>query len=253
MSAYSLQNILSGLRKAVTDYKMISDGDHVVVGLSGGKDSIVLVTALKAYQRFSPEKFSLTAVNINIGFKDTKEEEVERLKAYLAELNVPFIREDTQIAQIVFDERKESNPCSLCAKMRRGALNDVINRIGANKLALGHNADDVAETFLMSLLFEGRISTFQPVSYMDRSGVTLIRPLIYIDECDVKSITNKMDMPIVHNPCPSNFNSRRQWAKDKISELGKEIPFAKDRIKSAIFHPERNNLWVKPTDENGKD
>lgn len=249
MGTFSLQNILSALRRAINDYKMISDGDHIVVGLSGGKDSIALITALKAYQRFSPEKFDLTAVNIDIGFKDTDQKEVENLKEYLKSLDVPFIREQTQIAQIVFDERKESNPCSLCAKMRRGALNDVINRIGANKLALGHNADDVAETFFMSLLFEGRMSTFQPVSYMDRSGVTLIRPLIYVDEYDVKTIVKKLNMPIVHNPCPSNFNSRRQWTKNLIADLNREIPFAKDRIKGAIFNPERNNLWQKPNDD----
>lgn len=241
-----MQKILSALRRAVNDFNMIEDGDKIVVGLSGGKDSILLVSALKAFQRFSPARFELEAVTIDIGFSDVDQAEVERTVEYLKKIDVPYHREKTQIAEIVFDVRKESNPCSLCAKMRRGALNNYINSVGANVLALGHNSDDVAETLLMSMCFEGRLSTFQPVSFMDRSKVRLIRPLIYIDEKDIKGVVKRYDMPIIHNPCPSNFNSKRQWAKETIAALNKQIPFAEDRIKSAIFHPERNNLWEKP-------
>lgn len=241
-----MQKILSALRRAVNDFNMIEDGDKIVVGLSGGKDSIVLVSALKEFQRFSPARFELEAVTIDIGFSDVDQTEVERTVDYLKKIDVPYHREKTQIAEIVFDVRGESNPCSLCAKMRRGALNNYINSVGANVLALGHSADDVAETLLMSMCFEGRLSTFQPVSFMDRSKVRLIRPLIYIDEKYIKGVVKRYDMPIIHNPCPSNFNSKRQWAKETIAALNKQIPFAEDRIKSAIFHPERNNLWEKP-------
>ena len=241
-----MQKILSALRRAVNDFNMIEDGDKIVVGLSGGKDSIVLVSALKEFQRFSPARFELEAVTIDIGFSGVDQTEVERTVDYLKKIDVPYHREKTQIAEIVFDVRGESNPCSLCAKMRRGALNNYINSVGANVLALGHNADDVAETLLMSMCFEGRLSTFRPVSFMDRSKVRLIRPLIYIDEKYIKGVVKRYDMPIIHNPCPSNFNSKRQWAKETIAALNKQIPFAEDRIKSAIFHPERNNLWEKP-------
>ena len=241
-----MQKILSALRRAVNDFNMIEEGDKIVVGLSGGKDSIVLVSALKEFQRFSPARFELEAVTIDIGFSGVDQTEVERTVDYLKKIDVPYHREKTQIAEIVFDVRGESNPCSLCAKMRRGALNNYINSVGAHDLALGHNADDVAETLLMSMCFEGRLSTFQPVSFMDRSKVRLIRPLIYIDEKYIKGVARRYEMPIIHNPCPSNFNSKRQWAKETIETLNKQIPFAEDRIKSAIFHPERNNLWEKP-------
>ena len=244
-----MQKILSAMRRAVQDYDMIHDGDKIFVGLSGGKDSTLLLSALAAYRRFSPEHYDLEAITVDMGLKDTKQEEMDALIAYCDSLGVKHHLIKTDIGEIIFDARKEQNPCSLCAKMRRGALNNEIIRLGGGKLALGHNADDVAETFFMSLLFEGRMSTFQPVSYMDRSGVTLIRPLVYVDEYDVKTIVKKLNMPIVHNPCPSNFNSRRQWTKNLIADLNREIPFAKDRIKGAIFNPERNNLWQKPNDD----
>jgi len=180
-----MQKILSSLRKAIIDYKMIKDGDHIVVGLSGGKDSILLLTALANYQIFSPEKFKLSAVTIDLGFQGVVSAEVQAVKDHCTNIGVDYKIIKTDIAQIVFDERKESNPCSLCAKMRRGALNSTINEMGANKLALGHNADDALETMIMSMVFEGRFSTFAPTAFMDRTKVTLIRPLIYIEEYEV--------------------------------------------------------------------
>ena len=241
-----MQKILGFLRKAVTDYEMIKDGDKIVVGLSGGKDSILLVSALKAYQRFSPEKFELFAVTVDMGFNDVNTDEVEAMRKYLDGIGVPWTTVKTDIGQIVFEERKETNPCSLCSKMRRGALNSAVKELGANKLALAHNADDVVETMLMSLIFEGRFSTFSPTAYMDKSGVSLIRPMIYIQECEIKSAVSRLNLPIVHNPCPPNRHTRREWAKDTIKNLCKEVPFAKERMLGAIFHPERNNLWEKP-------
>lgn len=177
-----MQKLLSLARKAISDYKMIEDGDKIAVGLSGGKDSITLLAVLAAYKKFAPEKFDLIAINIDMGFEDIDKNQVQATKDFCESVGVPLIIEKTDIAAIIFDERKEKSPCSLCSKMRRGALNNVAIDHGCNKLALGHHADDVIETMMLSLLYEGRFSTFMPVSYMDKSKITLIRPLVYIDE-----------------------------------------------------------------------
>lgn len=241
-----MQKILSALRRAVADYKMINDGDHIVVGLSGGKDSILLLSALRQYQLFSPEKFKLSAVTVDMGFRDTSQSEVQNTIEFCANLGVDYKIVKTDIAQIVFDVRKEKSPCSLCAKMRRGALNSAVNELGANKLALGHNADDTIETMLMSLVFEGRFSTFAPTAYMDRSKLTLIRPLVYIEENDIKAMVKRLDLPIIHNPCTVNHTTRREWAKNLITSICRDVPTAKTQLMNAIFYPERNNLWKKP-------
>jgi len=236
------QEMLAPFRKAITDYKMINDGDKIAVGVSGGKDSMTLLALMKAYQRFSPEKFELLAVTIDMGFTENAFTEVEEY-CRLHEIN--YIVEKTDIAQIIFEERKEKNPCSLCSKMRRGALNTKIREIGFNKLALGHHKDDVLETFLLSFIFEGRLSTFAPVSYMDRSGVSLIRPMIYIDEKNVTAYARNQAFPVVHNPCPSDKHTNREYMKDLVKSLQKDFPFAKERMADAVMHPERYNLWDK--------
>ena len=239
-----MQKILSAMRRAVQDYDMIHDGDKIFVGLSGGKDSTLLLSALAAYRRFSPEHFDLEAITVDMGLKDTKQEEMDALIAYCDSLGVKHHLIKTDIGEIIFDARKEQNPCSLCAKMRRGALNNEIIRLGGGKLALGHNADDVAETMLLSLLYEGRFSCFAPTAYMDKSGITLIRPLIYIEEYDIKSTVARLGLPIVNNPCPMNHASQREYLKNLLKDICKDIPFAKQRILGAIYHPERNNLWT---------
>jgi len=244
----NMQKTLSAMRRAIQDYKMINDGDRIFVGLSGGKDSTLLLTALSMYRRFSPQKFTLEAITIDMGLKDNDPNELDALIKYCESLNVPHHLVKTDIAEVVFDVREEDNPCSLCAKMRRGALNNEINRLGGGKLALGHNADDVAETMLLSLLYEGRISCFAPTAFMDKSQVTLIRPFIYIEEYDIKSTVERLNLPLVHNTCPQNHFSKREYAKDLIKTICKDIPFAKERILGAIYHPERANLWEKPKD-----
>ncbi len=243
-----MQKTLSDLRRAIQDYKMISDGDIIFVGLSGGKDSVLMLAALHEYQRFSPEKFTLQAITIDMGLKDTSKEEMKALSDWCASIGVPHHIVKTDIAEIIFEAREEQNPCSLCAKMRRGALNNELNRLGGGKLALAHNADDVAETMLLSLLYEGRFSCFAPTAYMDKSKVTLIRPMIYLQEYDIKSTVERLCLPIVHNPCPKNHFSQREYAKNLIKHICMDIPFAKERILGAIYHPERNNLWQKPLD-----
>lgn len=230
---------------------MIEDGDNIFVGLSGGKDSVLLLSALAAYRRFSPESFSLAAITVDMGFKNTPIGETDALARYCDSIGVVRHIVKTDIAEIVFDARQESNPCSLCAKFRRGALNSEINRLGGGKLALGHNADDVAETVLLSLLYEGRFSCFTPTAYMDKSGVTLIRPFIYLEEYDIASTVKRLGLPVVKNPCPQNHFSKREYAKDLIKHICKEIPFAKERILGAVYHPERANLWHKPDPTDG--
>jgi len=234
----NLQTLLGCVRKALDDRKMIQDGDKVAVGLSGGKDSLALLTLLKAFQGFSPNKFELAAVTVDLGFEGG---DFTPLVNYCKELEVDFHLIPTKIAPIVFDIRKEKNPCSLCSKMRRGALNAYIKERGFNKLALGHHADDLVETLFLSLFYEGRLSTFQPVSYMSQSEITLIRPLIYIYEKDLALFSK--DLPVMHNPCTVNGGTEREHMKNIIKDLCVKIPIAKDQMLTAITHPERNNLW----------
>lgn len=229
---------MSDVRRAITDWNMICDGDRIAVGLSGGKDSLALLTALAAYRRFSPQSFTLRAVTVDLGMGA----DYSPLADYCRQLNVDFTLEKTDIGAVIFDERKEKSPCSLCSKMRRGALNSTLTKLGCNVLALGHHADDLAETMLLSLFYEGRISTFAPVSFMDRSGVTMIRPLIYSYEKDIAAFAKQL--PVVHNPCPANHVTKREYMKELLRAVQKDIPIAKDRMVSAIIHPERNNLWT---------
>ncbi|MEG2540856.1 MAG: tRNA 2-thiocytidine biosynthesis TtcA family protein [Clostridia bacterium] len=245
-----MQKILGAMRRAIQDYQMINDGDKIFVGLSGGKDSVLMLAALAQYQVFSPEKFTLEAITIDMGLKDTSATEMEALSAYCQQLGVPHHIVKTEIADVIFNIREEQNPCSLCAKMRRGSLNTEVNRLGGGKLALAHNADDVAETMLLSLLYEGRFSCFTPTAYMSKTSITLIRPMVYLGEDEIISAVKRLNLPLVKNPCPKNHHSKREYAKNLIKDISKDIPFAKERILGAIFHPERNNLWQKPAPNN---
>lgn len=239
----TLQQLLSPTRRAVDEYGMIREGDKVAVGLSGGKDSVTLLYALAGLKRFYPQNFDLIAITVDMGFKETDEKEKQAMHDLCAELGVPYHVEKTDIAEIIFDARKETNPCSLCAKMRRGALNSVAVSLGCNKLALGHHADDLIETLFLSMFYEGRLSTFAPVSYMDRTGMTLIRPMIYVEEKDIAAFAK--DKPILHNPCPADKHTQREYVKKLIADIKKDIPFVKRRIHGAITHPERYNLFDK--------
>ncbi len=238
-----LNKLLSPFRRAVNDYKMILPGDKIAVGVSGGKDSLTLLALLAAYQRHFGVPFELLAVTVDMGFANCSFDAIAR---YCDDLGVEYCTVKTELAQIIFEIRKESNPCSLCAKMRRGALNGEVVRRGFNKLALGHHRDDVAETFLLSLFYEGRLSTFQPTSFMSRSGVTLIRPMIYIAERDIVSFAK--DLPVAFNPCPANHNTERENMKRILQQLREFKPDVEERLANAIMHPERYNLWSKPQD-----
>jgi len=236
-----MQRMLSYIRKAVDDYNMIEDGDKIAVGLSGGKDSITLLMGLKALQRFYSKKFEIIAISINPGFDffDTN-----FLQNLCKEIGVQYIEEESHIKEIVFDIRKEKNPCSLCANLRRGILNSTAIREGCNKIALGHNEDDVLETFFLNLLYGGSINTFAPTSYMDRSQITLIRPLIYAPEKSIKTFVKKNDIKTMNKCCPMDGVSKKEDMKKLIGELQKEIPTVKTNIYGAI---KRSNIkgWEK--------
>lgn len=225
-------NSFSGLlRRCVDDYHMIEAGDGIAVGVSGGKDSLVLLRGLKHLQTYYPASFRLEAVTIDLGFPGMDYSPVE---AMCREIDVPYTLVKTDIREIVFDVRKEENPCSLCAKMRRGALNDVLNARGLNKLALGHHFDDAIETFLMSLLFEGRISCFKPVTHMTRANVWQIRPMVYAGEGTVAHLAEKLALPVVENTCPMDTESKRHEIKTLIKELSRTYPDLKSKVFGAM-------------------
>ena len=208
-----LQQVMSYVRRAVDDYHMIEDGDKIAIGISGGKDSLTLLYALNGLKRFYPNKFEIYAVTVDLGFKNLDLTKIEQL---CNELGVEYSIVKTDIADIVFEQRKETNPCSLCAKMRKGALNDAIKAAGCNKVAYAHHKDDVVETMLLSLIFEGRFHTFSPVTYLDRTKLTVIRPLMYMDEADVIGFVNKNHVPVVQSPCPADGNTKREYVHNLL-------------------------------------
>ena len=226
-----LNEFTGTVRRAVDDYDMIQAGDKVAVGVSGGKDSLVLLLALKHLQSFYPKPFALEAITIELGFEGMDFAPVVEL---CREKDIPYTCLKTDIKEIVFDVRKEDNPCSLCAKMRRGALNDAIRQRGINKLALGHHFDDAVETFMLSLLFEGRISCFRPVTYLDRSGVTQIRPLIYAGEQKIANLAQSLELPVVENPCPQDKGSKRYEVKQLLKALGQDYPDMRSKVFGAM-------------------
>lgn len=228
-----LQQLLSYTRRAVDDYEMIAEGDKIAIGISGGKDSLTLLHALHGLQRFYPKHFDIHAVTVDLGFDNIN---FDRISQLCAELEVPYSIIKTDIAQIVFQERRESNPCSLCAKMRKGALNEEMKQIGCNKIAYAHHKDDIVETMLMSLIFEGRFHTFSPKTYLSRIDLTMIRPLIYVDEANIKGFVNKYELPVLKSACPVDGYTKRQYASNLLDQLIKENPGVKERMFTAIVN-----------------
>ncbi len=226
-----MRKILSGMRRAIQDYNMISAGDRIAVGVSGGKDSLALLCAFSAYRRFSEVPFEVMGVTLNMGFEGV---DYSSIKTLCDELDVEYVVKDTDIAEILFDVRKEKNPCSLCAKMRRGAVNDLAKEHGCNKVALGHHNEDVIETFFLSLFYEGRLNCFSPVTYLSRIDMDVIRPLIYVSEGDIKGFAKRENLPIVKNPCPMDGVSKRQEMKDFINERNEIDHHFKTRMMTAI-------------------
>ena len=232
-----MQKILGYLRKAIEHYNMIEDGDKIAVGLSGGKDSITLLMGLKALQRFYPKKFEIVAISINPGFEffDTN-----FLKELCEKINVDFVEAESHIKEIVFDIRKEKNPCSLCANLRRGILNSTAIENNCNKIALGHNEDDVLETFFLNMLYAGNLSTFAPVSYMDRSKITLIRPLIYAPEKEIRKFIKRNGIEVMPKNCPMDGASKREDMKEMLYKLTVKIPNVRANLMGAIKRANTN-------------
>lgn len=228
---------------------MIEEGDRIAVGVSGGKDSLALLTALANLRRFYPKQYEVVAITLEMGYEEM---DFAPVQALCDALGVEYIRVPTQIKQIVFDIRKEESPCSLCAKLRRGALHDAALAAGCKKVALGHHFDDVVETYLLSLMYEGRISCFKPVTYLDRRGITLIRPLLYAPEHYIRSFARRENLPVVHNPCPADGNTKRQEVKDLLRALEKDNHGLRERIFGAIqrypldgWEPDRERYETK--------
>ena len=224
-----LKRILSFVRRAVDDYGMIDDGDVIAIGVSGGKDSLTLLEAMAQMRRFYPKKYTVKAITIDMGFEDA---DFTPIKNFCEGLDVEFKAVKTEISRIIFDVRKESNPCSLCAKMRRGALHLAAKEMGCNKVALGHHFDDAVETFMMNLFFEGRIGCFSPVTYLSNRDITLIRPLIYAEERDVSYFARKRSLPIYKNPCPEDRNTEREKMKILLAGIEK----GNKGLRHRIFH-----------------
>ena len=226
-----MEKLAGKVRAAVERYQMIEEGDVIAVGVSGGKDSLAMLYALSGLRRFYPASFELTAVTVDLGFENLN---LDKITALCAELEVPYHIVGTDIGKIIFEDRKESSPCSLCAKMRKGALNQAMKELGCNKIAYAHHKDDVVETMLLSLIYEGRFHCFAPVTYLDRMDMTVIRPLMYVQEADVIGFVNKYHVPVVKNPCPADGHTKREYAHLLLQQLNRENPGVKERMFHAV-------------------
>ena len=225
-----MQKLLGLVRRCVDDYHMIAPGDKIGVGVSGGKDSLALLVLLAELKKFHPADFTLEGITIDMGLNM----DYSQVAALCDKLEVPFIQVKTEIAPIIFEHRKEKNPCSMCAKMRRGALNEALLSRGLSKLALGHHYDDAVETFVMNLLFEGRIGCFQPVTDLDRTGIIQIRPMLYLHEKTVDNFVKKQELPVVENRCPVDKYTKREEVKKLIFDLSQQYPDLKERVFGAM-------------------
>lgn len=227
-----LQQLLSSTRKAVDEFRMIEEGDRIAVGISGGKDSLALLYALAELRRFYPKHFEVEAITVDLGFGNF---DLSEIRALCEKLEVPYTVVPTRIGEIIFSDRGEKNPCSLCAKMRKGAFNEKAIELGCNKSAYAHHKDDVIETMLLSLIYEGRFYTFSPVTYLDRMNITLIRPLIYVEECDIVGFQKRYELPVKKNPCPADGYTRREYAKTLVKKLNEDNPGVKERLFHSIL------------------
>ncbi len=225
------QQFMGLVRRAIDDYQMIDEGDRIAIGISGGKDSLALAMALKGIQVYYPRHFSLSAFTVSLGFPGY---DVTPIADWMRSMDIPYSLIETNIASVVFDERKEKNPCSLCAQLRKGALNRYAADHGCNKTALGHHLDDVVETFYLSLFYEGRLHTFQPVTYLTRTGLTVLRPMLYVKEADVIGFANRNHLPVVKNPCPVDGKTERHSFKEQIAEWNKTYGKMTEKTFTAI-------------------
>ena len=238
-----MRRILSRVRAAVSDYEMIKDGDKIAVGVSGGKDSLMLLKVLCELKRFHSEKFELVAITLDMRFNNV-DGDFSEIKKMCDEYGVEYVVKPTDLYEIIFNIRKEQSPCSLCSRMRRGILHDTAKELGCNKIALGHHLDDAAETFMMNLLIESRIGCFAPVTYLSRKDITMIRPLVYVREREIEQSLERVDLPIIKSGCPANEHTKREDAKILLKELSKEYGDVPERIVGALQRGEIDR-WGK--------
>jgi len=237
-----MKKVLGCIRRACEDFHLIEDGDIVAVGVSGGKDSLLLLYALSLYRKFAPQRFELKGLTLTMGLEPF---DTSKVAALCEKLGVEYIVRPTEIGRIIFEERHEKNPCSLCAKMRRGALNDLAKECGCNKVALGHHRDDALETLLLCLLHEGRIHTFHPKSYLSKADLTVIRPMVYLPEKHIVHVAREMQLPIIPSPCPANGATEREEMKYLLDSLCKLYPNAREMMLSALQNEAQYGLWNK--------
>ncbi len=243
-----MKKILGSIKRAVIDFDMIQDGDVVGVGVSGGKDSMTLLYSLKLFQHFSPVNYKLKAISLTLGFDNF---DLSPIEEFCKKHDIEYIIKPTEIGKIVFEERNEKNPCSLCARFKRAALHELCQEHGINKLALGHHRDDAIETLFLSMFYEGRISTFDPVTYLTRRDLTAIRPMIYVEEREIKGAIKRHSIPVVKSPCPADGNTRREYMKDLLKKLYKDIPNGSATLLTALMNTEQLNIWKKNNREDG--
>jgi len=225
------QRLVGAVRSAVEEYRMIEPGDRIAVGLSGGKDSLALLYALSKLRAYHSVPFDLVAVTVDLGFPDT---DYSRVEAYVASLGVPFRLEPSKIGPIVFDARKEPNPCALCSRLRRGVLHHAAKELGCTRVALGHTRDDAVETLLMAMFYEGRIHCFEPVSYLTRTNLTLIRPLLLVKEEEILALVGDLGLPVLPSPCPAAGTTSRRRVEDLLAGLMEDDPHVSDRVFGAL-------------------
>lgn len=237
-----MKKVLGCIRKACEDFSLIEDGDRIGIGVSGGKDSLMLLEAMALYRRFSKQSFTIVALTLTMGLEPF---DLSGVRELCEKLEIEYIVQPTEIAKVIFEERKEKNPCSLCAKMRRGALNEMAKNAGCNKVALGHHRDDALETLLLCLLHEGRIHTFHPKSYLSRMDLTVIRPMVYVPESHIVNLAAKLELPVVKSPCPANGYTQREEMKNLLNQLCKLYPNARELMLSALRNQEQYGLWEK--------
>ena len=237
-----MKKVLGCIRRACEDFHLIEDGDIVAVGVSGGTDSLLLLYALSLYRKFAPQRFELKGLTLTMGLEPF---DTSKVAALCEKLGVEYIVRPTEIGRIIFEERHEKNPCSLCAKMRRGALNDLAKECGCNKVALGHHRDDALETLLLCLLHEGRIHTFHPKSYLSKADLTVIRPMVYLPEKHIIHVAREMQLPIIPSPCPANGATEREEMKYLLDSLCKLYPNAREMMLSALQNEAQYGLWNK--------
>ena len=239
-----MRKILSRTRAAVDDYKMIQDGDKIAVGVSGGKDSVMLLKALCDLKRFYPADFQIVAITLDMRF-DNQDGDFTPIQKLCDEYGIEYVIQKTDLYEIIFNIRKEESPCSLCARMRRGILHDTAKQLGCNKIALGHHLDDAAETFMMNLLIESRIGCFAPVTYLSRRDITMIRPLVYVRETAVEQAVERLNLPVIESKCPANEKTKREDAKILLQKLSDEYGDVPERIIGAMQRASIDRWYIE--------